>query len=90
MQQRLTTCMGLLIRYGLEPFLDRIITGDEKWVLYVNVVRKQQWVHAGCAAQPVPKPSLYLLKVMMCVWWSIDGIVYYELLPTDLTITADE
>lgn len=89
MQQRLTTCMSLLSRFNVEPFLNRIVTGDEKWIMYVNTVRKRQWVNEGTQPAPVPKPGLHPLKIMLSVWWSMEGIVYFELLPAGFTITAD-
>lgn len=30
-------CLSHLIRHNLEPFLDRPITGDEKWILYEDI-----------------------------------------------------
>ena len=34
---------SLLKRNETDPFLKRIITGDEKWLVYDNVVRKRSW-----------------------------------------------
>jgi [histone H3]-lysine36 N-dimethyltransferase SETMAR len=88
-QQRVAICMSLLSRLKIEPFLNRIVTGDEKWVLYVNIVRRRQWVSRGAKAIPVPKPDLHQKKIMLSVWWSTQGIVHFELLPAGLTITAN-
>lgn len=33
----------LWTRYGKEPFLERMVTGDDKWILYNNIKRKTQW-----------------------------------------------
>ncbi|GFT80765.1 histone-lysine N-methyltransferase SETMAR [Trichonephila clavipes] len=41
---RSTTCNLLLQQYNTEPFFDRLITADEKWVLYDNPIRKRQWL----------------------------------------------
>ena len=46
-QQRVDMCSSLLSRHRREPFLDRLVTEDEKWVLYHNITRKQQWVPKG-------------------------------------------
>ncbi|GFW73908.1 histone-lysine N-methyltransferase SETMAR [Trichonephila clavipes] len=37
---RSTTCNILLQRYNTEPFLDRLITADEKWVPYGSKTQK--------------------------------------------------
>ena len=34
--ERTTACMSLLERNKHEPFLKRLVTGDEKWILYEN------------------------------------------------------
>ena len=39
--KRIFICDSLLKRNETDPFLKRIITGDEKWVFYDNVVRKR-------------------------------------------------
>ena len=39
--QRVSICASLLFRQKHEPFLNRIVTGDEKWVCYVNVRRRR-------------------------------------------------
>ena len=39
--KRISICDSLLKRNETDPFLKRIITGDEKWVVYDNVMRKR-------------------------------------------------
>ena len=41
--KRISICVSLLKRNETDPFLMRITTGDEKWVVYDNVVRKGSW-----------------------------------------------
>ncbi|OAD62845.1 Histone-lysine N-methyltransferase SETMAR [Eufriesea mexicana] len=41
---QLNVCSSLLIRYHREPFFDRIITCDDKWVLYDNRKRCALWL----------------------------------------------
>ena len=41
--KRSSICDSLLIRNETDPVLKLIITGDEKWVVYDNVVRKRSW-----------------------------------------------
>ncbi|CAM4761217.1 unnamed protein product [Rotaria magnacalcarata] len=42
-QQRISICNYLLSKPNRHRFLQQIVTGDEKWVLYVNHTRKRQW-----------------------------------------------
>ena len=69
-------------------WLDSLITGDEKWVLYANITRRQQWLFPGQAATVTPKAGLHPKKRMLCVWWNVTGVVYWELLPEKCTINA--
>lgn len=36
-----------LAHHKREQFLDRLVTGDEKWIVYKNVVRKRSYVYSG-------------------------------------------
>jgi len=87
--QRVSICTSLLTREEVDPFMKRIVTGDEKWVLYINVERKNQWLSPGQKATPTPKPGLHPKKVLLCVWWDREGVVYFELLDMNQTITAE-
>jgi histone-lysine N-methyltransferase SETMAR len=87
--QRRNICSSLITRHEREPFLHRIVTGDEKWVLYVNTTRKNQWLSRGQRPVPTARPGLHPRKVMLCVWWDIVGIIHFELLEPGQTITAD-
>ncbi len=86
---RLQVCISLLSRFSKEPFLDRIITCDEKWVLYDNSHRSGSWVQMGSAAGTAPKPELHPKKILMSVWWTAKGIVHVDYLKPGETITAD-
>jgi histone-lysine N-methyltransferase SETMAR len=87
--QRSAICASLLSRQDSEPFLDRIVTGDEKWVLYVNQENKNQWLSPGQKPKPVPKLELHPEKVLLSIWWNLKGIVYWELLESGATVTAE-
>jgi histone-lysine N-methyltransferase SETMAR len=69
--------------------LDLVLTEDEKWVLYVNVVRRKEWVPRGERATPTARPGLHPKKVLLCMWWDTEGVVHWELLPQGQTITAE-
>lgn len=89
LDRRIDDCYTLLTLHGGDRWLDRLITGDEKWVLYDNHHRRAQWVGEGETPQDVPKPDLHPKKVMLSVWWGVDGPIYWELLPEGETITGE-
>ncbi|GFY01573.1 hypothetical protein TNCV_2607571 [Trichonephila clavipes] len=42
-----------------------MVTGDEKWVTYYNIVRKRSWSKCGEAVQTMAKPVLMDRKVLL-------------------------
>lgn len=86
--RRSDTCLSLLSRRRNFHWLDDVITGDEKWALYVTRSRHRQWVSVDQHALPEPKPDLHEKKLMLSVWWDSQGIIYHEFLPHNVTITA--
>ena len=71
-----------------DAFLERIVTGDEKWILYDNPVRSRSWRPRGEAPKVRPRAELHPVKVLLCIWWDCQGVVYYELLRQGETINA--
>ena len=65
---RLNICDMLLKRNKMEPFLKRIITGDEKWIKYENIFRKRSWEKRDEQSQTTSEPGLTANKVMLYVW----------------------
>ncbi|GFX73626.1 hypothetical protein TNCV_1263951 [Trichonephila clavipes] len=51
MMDRISICEALAKRNEIDPFLKRMVAGDEKWVTYYNIVRKRSWSKCGEAAQ---------------------------------------
>jgi histone-lysine N-methyltransferase SETMAR len=88
-KQRVNICMSLLSRRYGSAWLNTIVTGDEKWVLWANHSRKRQWLGAEETPQPEPKADLHPKKVMLSVWWDCQGIVHWELLPSNTTVNAE-
>uniref|UniRef100_A0A5S6QNF3 Mos1 transposase HTH domain-containing protein n=1 Tax=Trichuris muris TaxID=70415 RepID=A0A5S6QNF3_TRIMR len=78
----------LLLRNKNDPFLARIVTCDEKWILYDNRRRSSQWLDKGAAPKRFPKPDVHQKKVMLTVWWSATGIIHYNILKAGETVTA--
>lgn len=87
-QRRVEAAVSLLSYRRTTAWLDSVVTGDEKWVLHVNVKRKKSWTDVGSSAQTHPKVPRHTRKAMLCVWWDSKGIIYWELLPPNITITA--
>jgi histone-lysine N-methyltransferase SETMAR len=87
--QRLTICTSLLSRHQREPFFKCIITCDEKWVLYDNTKRGYVWLSPDEPTKTAPKPPLHQKKLLLCVWWSMAGVIHHEVLKVGETITAD-
>ena len=71
-------------------FLNWIVTCEGKWVLYNNQWCSAQWLDADEAPQHFPKPQLHQKMVMLTVWWSATGLIYYSFLNTAKTITAEK
>jgi histone-lysine N-methyltransferase SETMAR len=38
---------------------------------------------------PVAKRERFEKKVLLCVWWNYEGLIYYELVPDSHTINAE-
>ena len=78
----------MLSKPNRHRFLQQIITGDEKWVIYVEHTRKRQWINPEDLPEPEPKNDLHPKKVMLSVCWDFEGIIYYELLRPNTTIDS--
>lgn len=81
-------CSSLLLRNNNDPFLDRIVTCDEKWIMYDNRKRSGQWLDKDEAPKHFPKPKIHQKKVMVTVWWSATGVIHHSFLKVGETIDA--
>ena len=86
--QRLNTCISHLAKFNKKDFLWKIITGDEKWIYYENPHNKKQWLSPGQTTVATPRKDRFGAKVMLCVWWDMKGVLYYELLEPKQTVNA--
>ncbi|WKY12595.1 hypothetical protein Q1695_003858 [Nippostrongylus brasiliensis] len=88
MDHRVEASLSFLTLWRTHSWLGNFITGDEKGVLFYNVHRRAQWVDKGDEAEDVTKPSMHVKKVMLCIWWSVYGVEYWELLDEGKKVTA--
>ncbi|GBP50526.1 Mariner Mos1 transposase [Eumeta japonica] len=88
-ERRFFMCELLLQREKRKGFLHHIITGDEKWIHYNNPKRRKSWGNPGHASKSSAKPNIYNTKLFLCTWWDQQGVIYYELLKLNETITED-
>ena len=65
--KRINTCDLHLKRNEFDPFLKQIITCDEKWIVWNNVLRKQSWSKRDEPPQTTSKGELHQKKIMMSV-----------------------
>ena len=86
---RLNISISLLAKHNKKSFLWRIVTGDEKWIFFNNPKRKESWVDPGQPSISTPKRNIHGHKAMLCIWWDMEGVVYYELLKPNETITTE-
>ncbi|XP_014487330.1 PREDICTED: histone-lysine N-methyltransferase SETMAR-like [Dinoponera quadriceps] len=84
LMDRISICNMLYKCNEDDPFLKRIITGDEKWIIYNNIERKRSWSKRG---EP---PLITSKKVMLSIWWNWKGIIHYELLPNNRSVNSDK
>lgn len=90
LQDRVKTCSFLLDYKRNKAWLDNLVTADEKYVLYVNFTRKRQWLSANQVGLSTPKPDRFSQKVLISVWWNVRGIVHWELLESQETVSANK
>ena len=50
---------------------------------------KKSWVDPGQPSTSIPQQKIHMKKVLLCIWWDIKGVLYYELLERSQTVTAE-
>jgi len=51
---------------------------------------EKSWGKPGHTSISTAKPNIHSSKLMLYIWWDQQGIVYYELLRPNETITGDQ
>lgn len=89
-QNRVDICKQLLENPCDDRFWRRIITGDEKWIIFLrNPDKRRQWVPEGKKAKPVVRQVRFCQKVMLSVWWNFEGVVHFELIKDGRAVNGD-
>src|SRR5215813_7550181 len=81
--------MSLLFCHRTASIFNRVLTSDEKWVLYDTPKRSKHWLSRQDTVPHSSRPPMHPRKIMLCVWWTSRQIVHYELLRMGQTVTAD-
>ena len=87
---RFEVSSSLILCNNKEPFLDQIVTCNEKWLSYNNRWSPAQWLDWKEAPKHFLKPNLHQKKVMVTVWWSVAGLIHYSFLNPGKTITSEK
>ncbi|KAG5670126.1 hypothetical protein PVAND_000408 [Polypedilum vanderplanki] len=56
----------------------------------ISYWRKKSGRSVGATPGNISKAALHPKKIMLCLWWDIHGVIYYELLPPNETINAQK
>ncbi|UYV83676.1 SETMAR [Cordylochernes scorpioides] len=85
-ERRICTCELLLKRQNRKGFFASNRDGGRK----VDSLRqpKAQKI-PGHASASTAKPNIHGKKLMLCIWWDQLGVIYYELLQPNETITGE-
>jgi histone-lysine N-methyltransferase SETMAR len=89
LHRRLEVASSLLIRQLNDPFIDRIVSCDDKWILYDNRHRTGQWLDVDEPPKHFAKPEMHQKKVMVSVLWNARSVIHYSILKPGETITAE-
>ena len=89
LSQRVSICILRSFHQQTDLFLKRIVIGNEKWVLYLNVERKSHWLYKGQKVLSTAKHGLHSKNVLHCVCWEWQGVIHVKLLELNHIINTD-
>lgn len=87
-KQRVDTCVANLDHPHRSKLLNSLICQDGKWVYYSNPVHNPVW-DVDAPPPTRAKREIHSKKLLLSFWFSRHGIVHYNLLPENTTVTSD-
>lgn len=87
-KQRVDTCETNLAHRKMRTLLNSLICQDEKYIYYSNPAHNPLWVDFDAPPPTRAKRNSHCKKVLLSFWFSRHGVVHYELLPENTTVTA--
>lgn len=87
--KRRRTARRLLRRQNRVPFLNNVVTIDEKWIFFRSQRRSSQWLSPGQRGVSTPRPNRFAPKAMLIVFWNREGPIHWDLLEAGETINAE-
>ena len=88
-RNRVRAAQVLLARQAQAPFLHLLVTGDEKWVSFRNPNPHNEWLEPGQRPSATPRKDFRNNKAMLCVFWSIYGVIHWELLEHGTRVNSE-
>ena len=88
-EKRVDTCIPLLSSQKRKNFLWKLVTGGEKWIHFKNHKRHKHWADPEQPTLSTPKRNVFGKKLLFCIWWDEWGVLYYELLKPEETVTGE-
>jgi len=65
--RRRDTAITSLSKFRKKDFLHKIVTGDEKWIVYNNPKRRKSSADPGQPSTSTPKPNIHAKKVLFYI-----------------------
>lgn len=87
-KQRVDTCASNLDNYNMKSLRLKLICQDEKWMHFSNPAHNPIWVGVDDPPPTRAKREIHGKKVLMSFWFSIYGVVHYEVLPDNTTVNS--
>uniref|UniRef100_A0A183C988 HTH_48 domain-containing protein n=1 Tax=Globodera pallida TaxID=36090 RepID=A0A183C988_GLOPA len=88
-RRRLDLSLSNIARHRRGHVLSRLVTCDESYICYDGTVQKIVWRQPGEDPILVPRPPPHQKKLMLCIFWSVHGPLYWELLPRNTILDSN-